>query len=184
MLQLRWLSCNRVTIVLQVASQQFEFGDLWQLGRLLMAFHSDTKSSRAYSCILSLLLTVSSLSSPRFHYTAPVSTTAHISPMRTEPHHPRTSIICQCASFLMFSVSESTLMANRKWLKADTWWRPTSTAKGSLVPAAHLTTVSHWWYMPLTSMMYLSSLSRMHQYSSSLRALSYVCFFQINEHAV
>ena len=52
-------------------------------------------------------------------------------------------IICQGASFLMFSVSESIMMANRKGLKADPWWRPTSTAKGSLVPAAHLTTVSH-----------------------------------------
>ena len=29
------------------------------------------------------------------------------------------NIICQCASFLMFSVSESIMMANRKGLKAD-----------------------------------------------------------------
>ena len=47
------------------------------------------------------------------------------------------NIICQGASFLMFSVSESIMMANRKGLKAHPCWRPTSTAKGSLVPAAH-----------------------------------------------
>ena len=48
----------------------------------------------------------------------------------------------------MFSVSESIMMANRKWLKAGPRWRPTSDAKGSLVPAAHLITASHRWYMP------------------------------------
>ena len=55
------------------------------------------------------------------------------------------NISCQGASFLMFSASESIMMANRKGLKVDSWRRPTSTAKGSLVPApaAHLTTVSH-----------------------------------------
>ena len=85
------------------------------------------------------------------------------------------NIICQGACFLMFSVSESIIMANRKGLKADHWWSPTSIAKGSLVPAAHLTTVSHWWYMSFTSLMYFSGtpLSRMHQYSSSLGTLSY-----------
>ena len=96
----------------------------------------------------------------------------HCSSMPFSLAHSTTSsanIICQGASFLMFSVSESTMMANRKGLKADPWWRPTSTAKGSLVPAAHLTTVSHWWYMSFTSLMYFSGtpLSRMHQYSSS-----------------
>ena len=49
------------------------------------------------------------------------------------------NIIYQGAYFLMFSVSESSMMANMKGLKADPWWWPTSTAKGSLVPAAHLT---------------------------------------------
>ena len=62
--------------------------------------------------------------------------------LRTVRHHPGTSS-AKGASFLMFSVSESIMMANRKGLIADPWWRPTSTAKGSLFPAAHLTTVSH-----------------------------------------
>ena len=41
------------------------------------------------------------------------------------------NITCQGASFPMLSVSESIMMATRKGLKADPWWRPTSTAKGS-----------------------------------------------------
>ena len=52
-------------------------------------------------------------------------------------------LICQSATFRMLSVSESIIMANRKWLKADPWWRPTSTANGSLVSATHLPTVLH-----------------------------------------
>ena len=85
------------------------------------------------------------------------------------------NITCQGASFLMFSVSESFRMANMKGLKADPWWRPTPTANGSLVPAAHLTTVSHWWYMSLINLMYLSGtpLSRIPQYSSFLGTMSY-----------
>ena len=33
------------------------------------------------------------------------------------------------------------MMANRKGLKVDPWCRPTSIEQGSLVPAAHLSTV-------------------------------------------
>ena len=40
------------------------------------------------------------------------------------------NIICQGGFFLMFSVSESTKMANRKGLKADPWWSPISISKG------------------------------------------------------
>ena len=78
--------------------------------------------------------------------------------------------------------SESIIMANRKDLKADAWWRPTSTAKSSLVPAAHLTTVSHRWYISFTSMMYFSgtTLSRMHQCSSYLGTLSYAFSISMN----
>ena len=39
----------------------------------------------------------------------------------------------------MFSVSESIMMANRKGLKADSCWSPTSSAMGSLVPVTSLT---------------------------------------------
>ena len=52
-------------------------------------------------------------------------------------------MICEGASFLMSSSVNHIMMANRKELNGDPWWRPTSSAKGSFVPAAHLTTVSH-----------------------------------------
>ena len=67
-----------------------------------------------------------------------IPTPVRISPLRTAPHHLRTS-----SANVFFSVSEFIMMENRKGLKADPWWSPTSTAKGSLVPAAHLTTLSH-----------------------------------------
>ena len=86
------------------------------------------------------------------------------------------NIICQGASFLMCSVSEFIMMANRKGLKADPWWRPTPTA---LVPAAHLTTVSH---SPgcCTSLASLASHSSIQFFPRD----SAVCFFQIIEHTV
>ena len=112
----------------------------------LMAYHLDT-------CTLSLPLTLSFLSFPRLPSTAPVPTPESLSPLRTAPHHLRT-YLPRCV-FLMYSVSESIIMANRKGLKADPWWSPTSTAKGSLVPAGHLTTVSHCWYMSFTSLILL-----------------------------
>ena len=49
-----------------------------------IAFHSGT-------CSLSLLLTLSFPYTPRPFYTAPVPTPARLSPLRTAPHHPRTS---------------------------------------------------------------------------------------------
>ena len=104
---------------------------------------------------LCVLLTLSFLSSPMLPSTAPVPTPARISPLRTAPHHQRTSSP-QGASFPMFSVSESIMVANRKGLKAGPRWRPTSDAKGSLAHAAHLITASHRWYISFTSMMYFS----------------------------
>ena len=92
--------------------------------------------------------------------TAQVPTPARVSPLLTAPQNPRTSSAAngQGASFLMFSVSESKMMTNRKGLKAAHWWRPTSPANGPLVPSANLTTVSHCWYayMSFTSLMYTS----------------------------
>ena len=71
-----------------------------------------------------LLLTLSVLSSPRVPCIVPIPSPARISPLRTAPHHPRTS----SAKFLIF-VSESIVMAHRNELKSDPRWRPTSTAK-------------------------------------------------------
>ena len=131
-----------------------------------MAFHSET-------CTLPMLLILSFLSSPWLPSTAPVPTPAYLFPLHTAPHHPRTS----SAKLLLFCCFP-------KGLKADPWWRPNSTANGSLVPAAHLTTVSHLCYMSLTSLVYFAGtpLSRMHQNSSSLWTMSYV--FQVNAYTV
>ena len=43
------------------------------------------------TCTLSLLMTLSFLSSPRLPSTAPVPHPERLSPLRTAPHHPRTS---------------------------------------------------------------------------------------------
>ena len=76
------------------------------------------------------------------------------------------------------------MMANRKGLKADPWRRPTSTATGSFVPAAHLTNVSHRCYLSFASLMYFSGtpLFHMHQYSFSLGTLSYAFSRSMNTH--
>ena len=55
----------------------------WKIAywHFLLEFHSDM-------CILSLLLTLSSLSSPRLPSTAPFPPPVLLSPFRTAPHHP------------------------------------------------------------------------------------------------
>ena len=68
----------------------------------------------------------SSLSHACLHCSRSNSSTS--SPLRRAPHHLRTHL--RRCFFLMFSVSESTMKANRKGLKTDPWWSPTSTAKG------------------------------------------------------
>ena len=120
--------CTHVTIALQGASQIFEFGDLWQLGRL----HLNGVPFRHMYSVFALDTFIPLFSQASIHCSSSNSSTSF------SLAHSTTSsanIICQCASFLMFSVSESITMANRKWLKADPWWKPTSAAKGSLVPA-------------------------------------------------
>ena len=96
-----------------------------------------------YMRTLSLLLTVSFLSSPRLPSTDQVPTTARLSSLHTSPHHLLTS----SAKVLLFWCFPLVNPSNRKGLTEDPLRRPTSTAKGSLVPAAHLTTFSHWWYI-------------------------------------
>ena len=100
--------------------------------------NSMTCGSLAY-CILTLphgvpfrhMYSVLCLCSCHFHSsllqgsppTAPITTPARISPLRTAPHHLRTK-----SANVLFPVSESIMMKNRKGLKADPWWSPTSTA--------------------------------------------------------
>ena len=96
------------------------------------------------------------------------------------------NIICQGAFFSHVFRHCIVMMANRKESKANPWRMPTSTANGSLVPVAHLTTVSHRWYMSFTRLMYFSGThsSLVHKSSSSLRTLSYAFFYQTDEHTV
>ena len=136
-----------------------------------MAFHPDP-------CSPSLLLTFSFLSSPRLPSTAPVLTPARLSPLRTAPHHLRTS----SAKVLLFwcfpSVNLSCRQANGKGLNVDA----TSTGNGSLGLVANLTTVTHSWYMPFTSLLYFSGTHCLSCTNTELP--SWLFPDQINEHTV
>ena len=73
-------------------------------------------------------------------------------------------------SLLTSSVSLSIITANRNGLNADPWCSPTLTLKLSVVPAAHLTTVSLPSYISCTSRTYFSTIPDfLMQYHSSSR---------------
>ena len=69
--------------------------------------------------------------------------------------------------FLMFSASESIVMANRKLLNAYRWWSPATTAKGSIiiVPAANLSRI--WHYRQTTPTNYVAHLNYIFPYAAS-----------------
>ena len=162
---------------MQGGSQIFEFDDLWQLGRLHLNISSWRSIQTHVLCPLSLLFTLSFLSSPRLPPpTAPITTPARLSPMRTARHHLRTK-----SANVLFSVSESIMMKNRKGLKADPWWSPTSTAGFTCSCST-----PHYSFALMARVLHQSDtllwypLSRMHQYSSSLGTLSYIFFRSTN----
>ena len=66
------------------------------------------------------------------------------------------NIIVHDGFFLTSSVSLSIIIANRSGHNADPWCSPTLTLKLSVVPIAHLTTVSLFSYMSCTSRTYFS----------------------------
>ena len=82
--------------------------------------------------------------------------------------------IVHSGSLLTLSVSLSIITANRNGLNADPWCSPTLTLKLSVVPTAHLTTVSFPLYISCTSHTYFSTiLDFLIQYHSfSYRTLS------------
>ena len=82
-------------------------------------------------CFFALATFIPLFSKASLHCSSSNSSTS--SHLRVAPQHPRTS--SAKVFFVMFYVSESIMMANRKGLKADPWWRSTSTAKGLIVPA-------------------------------------------------
>ena len=61
-------------------------------------------------------------------------------------------------SFLTLSVILSIITANRNGLNADPWCSPTLTLKLSVVPTAHLTTISLPSYISCTSRTYFSDI--------------------------
>ena len=61
-------------------------------------------------------------------------------------------------SLLTSSVSLSIITANKNGLNADPWCSPTLTLKLSVVPTAHLTTVSLLSYISCTSCTYFSTI--------------------------
>ena len=108
------------------------------------------RSIQTHALCMLLFLTLPCLSSPKLASSARVPTPARISPIDTA------NIICQGGSSLMFSVTESIMMANRKgWKRILGGGQLPLQRALDLVPTAHLTTVSHWWCMPFTSLIHL-----------------------------
>ena len=129
-----------------------------------------------------------------------------LSPLHTAPHHPRTSspnypgasfclahstssanIISQLprsyASFLMFSISESIMMAKENGLTADPWWRSTSVQKVRLF--LQYTSLQFRIDGNCPSPMYFSPPPLVsHAPLLFFPRDSVVCFFQINEYSV
>ena len=129
-----------------------------------------------------------------------------LSPLHTAPHHPRTSspnypgasfclahstssanIISQLprsrASFLMFSISESIMMAKENGLTADPWWRSTSVQKVRLF--LQYTSLQFRIDGNCPSPMYFSPPPLVsHAPLLFFHRDSVVCFFQINEYSV
>ena len=72
-------------------------------------------------------------------------------------------------------------LANRKGLKTDPWWRQTSTAKASLVPAAHFT-IQIIIHGACPSPVWCTSLVPICRSCTNIDDRdSVVCYFQINE---
>ena len=142
------------SICMKGASQIFEFGDLWQLGRWHLPngvpFIHAAYSVFALDTFIPLF-SKASLHCPSSNSSTPFSL-VHSTTLSA-------NIIWQAASFLMFSVSKSIMMANKKGLKADHWWRSTSMARGSL--AIHQSG---------------TPLPRMHHYSYSISILCRMLF--------
>ena len=67
---------------------------------------------------------------------------------------PSANSIVHGGSLLTSSVSLSIITANRNGFNADTWCSPTLTLKLSVVPIAHLTTVSLSSYISCTTRTY------------------------------
>ena len=72
---------------------------------------------------------------------------------KSQYHHQTASL---CGSLLISSVSLSIITANKNGLNANLWCSPTLTLKLSVVPTAHLTTVSLSSYISCTSRIYFS----------------------------
>ena len=107
----------------------------------------------------------------------PVPPPARLSPLRTAPQHTQTS----SAKVLPFWCFSS---VNRLWWHTGKCWKQILGA-GQLPLQTVRLFLQLWWCMFFTDLMYFSgtTLSRMHQYSSSLGTLSFV-LFQINEYTV
>ena len=110
-----------VSIALQGASKIFEFEDLWQLENCILTLPAGFPFRHVYS-VFPLYTFV-----PIFSKNAPQCSSSTSSTSFSLAHSTTssTNFICHGASSLVFFISESIMMANRKWLKADHW---TSTA--------------------------------------------------------
>ena len=178
--------CIHVSIALQGASQIYEFGEQWQLGRL----HINTSWWRSIQVQTLPLAPSFLLSSPGLLCIAPIP--ARISPLRTSPHDPRTASSTEVLLFWCFpSVNPS------RWHTGLKGWK-------RVLGGGQLSLQRVRLFLQHTSLLFRADskcpspvwrtfdvgayfsgtpVSLLHQSSSSLGTLSYV-FFQINEHAM
>ena len=111
---------------------------------------------------------------PRLPSTAPVPTPARLSPLRKAPHRPRTSS-AKVLLFICFPSENPSLWQTGKGRKRILGGGQQSTA-------AHLTTVSHWWYMFFKVMS--TSLTPPCLACTNTVLPSGLCFLHINEHTL
>ena len=132
-----------------------EFADLWQRESCIIdifKFPADIQFRHVYYvfAIVFALDTFAPNFFPRLSSTDPVPPPRRLSPFRTAPHYTLISS-AKVLRFWCFHPVQI-MMANRKWLKADPGWWPTSTAKGSHVRAALTVHVLHQSDCPSVSL--------------------------------